>query len=267
MPTRSRADRCRARPAEASAGRPTRGGRPQSRRCIEVWRPGRPEGRRHPRGGRREQRRERRAASRRRPKPRAAAAAAAQDGAAAPSRSSRAPKRRDRTPAAARPQGRPDRRAIGQHRQDRQDRQPTGRIVRPAATASAKAAGRSKARDRDRSGARRRPIRIRRSPSSRRSRRSLRPTPRSGADDWTDSASTNGCGTRAVVRTRTAAAALAERRPRAGQRRSASMRPSRAVRAGDVVTVALDRAVRILKVTDFAERRGPAAAARCSTRI
>jgi len=34
------------------------------------------------------------------------------------------------------------------------------------------------------------------------------------------------------------------------------------VRAGDVVTVALDRAVRVLKVTGFAERRGSAEAAR-----
>jgi ribosome-associated heat shock protein Hsp15 len=34
--------------------------------------------------------------------------------------------------------------------------------------------------------------------------------------------------------------------------------PSRAVRAGDVVTVALDRTVRVLKVIGFAERRGDA---------
>jgi ribosome-associated heat shock protein Hsp15 len=33
---------------------------------------------------------------------------------------------------------------------------------------------------------------------------------------------------------------------------------SRQVRTGDVVTVALDRAVRVLKVRGFAERRGPA---------
>jgi ribosome-associated heat shock protein Hsp15 len=30
------------------------------------------------------------------------------------------------------------------------------------------------------------------------------------------------------------------------------------VRAGDVITVALDRRARVLKVTGFAERRGPA---------
>ncbi len=36
---------------------------------------------------------------------------------------------------------------------------------------------------------------------------------------------------------------------------------SRAVRVGDVVTVALDQTVRVLKVAGFAERRGPAASA------
>ena len=34
------------------------------------------------------------------------------------------------------------------------------------------------------------------------------------------------------------------------------------MKAGDVVTVALDRTVRIMKVTGFAERRGDADAAR-----
>jgi ribosome-associated heat shock protein Hsp15 len=38
--------------------------------------------------------------------------------------------------------------------------------------------------------------------------------------------------------------------------------PSRPVRPGDVVTVALDRYVRILKVTGYAERRGSADIAR-----
>jgi ribosome-associated heat shock protein Hsp15 len=38
--------------------------------------------------------------------------------------------------------------------------------------------------------------------------------------------------------------------------------PSQVVRQGDVVTVALDRAVRVLKVLGFAERRGPAEIAR-----
>ena len=37
---------------------------------------------------------------------------------------------------------------------------------------------------------------------------------------------------------------------------------SRAVKAGDVVTVALDRTVRVLKVMAFAERRGGADAGR-----
>lgn len=59
-----------------------------------------------------------------------------------------------------------------------------------------------------------------------------------------------------VVRTRTAAAALAD----GGQVRVNGARinaASRAVRPGDVVTVAFDR-VRILKVVGFAERRGSA---------
>jgi ribosome-associated heat shock protein Hsp15 len=64
-----------------------------------------------------------------------------------------------------------------------------------------------------------------------------------------------------VVRTRTAAAALVDggHVRLNGGRISAN---SQAVKAGDVVTVALDRAVRIMKVTAFAERRGDADAAR-----
>jgi len=64
-----------------------------------------------------------------------------------------------------------------------------------------------------------------------------------------------------VVRTRSQAAALAA----AGLVRINGQRidaPSRPVRAGDVVTVALDRAVRVLKVLAFAERRGSADDAR-----
>jgi ribosome-associated heat shock protein Hsp15 len=64
-----------------------------------------------------------------------------------------------------------------------------------------------------------------------------------------------------VVRTRTAAAALAA----SGHVRINGQRvdaPSRAVRAGDVVTVALDRVVRVLRVLGFAERRGSAEDAR-----
>ena len=69
-----------------------------------------------------------------------------------------------------------------------------------------------------------------------------------------------------VVRTRSAAAALAA----SGHVRINGQRvdaPSRPVRPGDVVTVALDRAVRVLKVLGFAERRGPADDARvlCET--
>ena len=64
-----------------------------------------------------------------------------------------------------------------------------------------------------------------------------------------------------VVRTRTAAAALVNGgHVRLNGGRVAA--PSQPVRSGDVVTVALDRAVRILKVTGFAERRGDADAAR-----
>jgi ribosome-associated heat shock protein Hsp15 len=64
-----------------------------------------------------------------------------------------------------------------------------------------------------------------------------------------------------VVRTRSAAAALAvSGHVRVnGQRIDAA---SRAVHLGDVVTVALDRTVRVLKVTAFAERRGAAESAR-----
>ena len=60
-----------------------------------------------------------------------------------------------------------------------------------------------------------------------------------------------------VVRTRSAAAALAVAGHVLcnGERIDA---PSRAVRRGDVVTVALDRTVRVLKVVGFAERRGGA---------
>ncbi|HEY6993904.1 MAG TPA: RNA-binding S4 domain-containing protein [Xanthobacteraceae bacterium] len=69
-----------------------------------------------------------------------------------------------------------------------------------------------------------------------------------------------------VVRTRSQAAALAASGLVRinGQRVDAA---SRAVRTGDVVTVALDHAVRVLKVMAFAERRGSADDARtlCET--
>ena len=61
-----------------------------------------------------------------------------------------------------------------------------------------------------------------------------------------------------LVRTRGAAAALAE----AGYVRVNGARidaPGRMIRSGDVVTVALDRGVRVVKVIGFAERRGPPA--------
>ena len=62
-----------------------------------------------------------------------------------------------------------------------------------------------------------------------------------------------------VVRTRSAAAALAA----SGHVRVNGARveaPAKPVRSGDVVTVALDARVRVLKVTGFAPRRGDAAA-------
>jgi ribosome-associated heat shock protein Hsp15 len=60
-----------------------------------------------------------------------------------------------------------------------------------------------------------------------------------------------------LVRTRSDAAALAG----AGFIRVNGARidaPGRMVRTGDVITVALDRRVRVLKVTGFAARRGAA---------
>ena len=64
-----------------------------------------------------------------------------------------------------------------------------------------------------------------------------------------------------VVRTRTSAASIVDAGHIRlnGARVSATSQP---VKPGDVVTVALDRTVRILKVTGFAERRGDAQAAR-----
>lgn len=59
-----------------------------------------------------------------------------------------------------------------------------------------------------------------------------------------------------LVRTREAAAALAG----AGYVRVNGARvaaPGRMIRTGDVITVALDRSVRVLKVRAFRERRGP----------
>ena len=60
-----------------------------------------------------------------------------------------------------------------------------------------------------------------------------------------------------LVRTRDAAAALAgSGYVRVNGTRIAA--PSRLVRSGDVITVALERSVRVLKVKGFVERRGPA---------
>ncbi len=63
-----------------------------------------------------------------------------------------------------------------------------------------------------------------------------------------------------VVKARTSAAALVE----SGHVRINGVReksPGHAVKAGDVITIALDRGVRLMKVVGFAERRGDAAAA------
>jgi len=63
-----------------------------------------------------------------------------------------------------------------------------------------------------------------------------------------------------VVRTRTAAAALVA----SGHVRLNGVRveaPSRLVRPGDMLTIALDRRVRVMKVSSFAPRRGSAEAA------
>ena len=64
-----------------------------------------------------------------------------------------------------------------------------------------------------------------------------------------------------IVRTRNAAAALAA----SGHVRLNGTRvdaPAKSVKAGDVVTIALDARVRVLKVTGFAARRGAAEAGR-----
>lgn len=64
-----------------------------------------------------------------------------------------------------------------------------------------------------------------------------------------------------VVKTRTDAAALVGKgRVRINGARQSS--PGHAVKAGDVLTVALDSRVRVLKVAGFSDRRGDATAAR-----
>ena len=64
-----------------------------------------------------------------------------------------------------------------------------------------------------------------------------------------------------VVKTRFDAAALVEKgRVRINGEREKS--PGHAIKLGDVVTVALDARVRVLKVACFSERRGNAAAGR-----
>ena len=64
-----------------------------------------------------------------------------------------------------------------------------------------------------------------------------------------------------VVKARTSAASLVE----SGHVRINGVReksPGHAVKPGDVITIALDGGVRLMKVTGFSERRGDATAAR-----
>jgi ribosome-associated heat shock protein Hsp15 len=64
-----------------------------------------------------------------------------------------------------------------------------------------------------------------------------------------------------VVKARTSAAELVER----GHVRINGVReksPGHAVKPGDVLTIALDNSVRVMKVVAFSERRGDAASAR-----
>ena len=66
-----------------------------------------------------------------------------------------------------------------------------------------------------------------------------------------------------MVKARTSAAALIE----SGHVRVNGVRetsPGHAIKAGDVLTIALDRSVRVLKVIAFAERRGDATSARAT---
>jgi ribosome-associated heat shock protein Hsp15 len=64
-----------------------------------------------------------------------------------------------------------------------------------------------------------------------------------------------------VVKARTSAAELVESgHVRVNGAREKS--PGHAVKIGDVLTIALDRTVRVLKVVGFSERRGDATAAR-----
>ncbi len=64
-----------------------------------------------------------------------------------------------------------------------------------------------------------------------------------------------------MVKARTSAAELVEKgRVRINGTRETS--PGHAIKVGDVLTIALDRTVRVLKITAFNERRGDAASAR-----
>ena len=69
-----------------------------------------------------------------------------------------------------------------------------------------------------------------------------------------------------MVKARTSAAELVER----GHVRINGVRetsPGHAVKPGDVLTIALDHTVRVMKVIGFSERRGDASPPACSMRI
>ena len=63
-----------------------------------------------------------------------------------------------------------------------------------------------------------------------------------------------------VVKARTSAASLSKGHVRINGVRETA--PGHAVKPGDVLTIALDRNVRVLKVIGFSERRGDASGAR-----
>ena len=269
-----------AAPAEAAPAE----AKPVEPEMIEVWRPGRPPEERRPRPPRPQGERRERQGQQPRPdrRPRPQVAAQPQDGAqaAAPAEAAAAA-----APAAA-----------GEARPERQDRRPRhGRDraeggekterARPSAAARAPWRRASGARPSGPRPAPRRPARLQGSRSWQRAARVARSegaARRPGRSEFAVRQARRAQGTArgqqgavtdrppahrqmAVARARrahadSAASLVDEGHVRLnGERVTAS---SRAVKPGDVVTVALDRTVRIMKVTGFAERRGDADAAR-----
>ena len=255
---------------------------------IEVWRPGRPEGQRRPRHrpqrtgdqpGRREHRRPRA------PAPAEAATTAPARRCSSGDRNggggSRRHSRRRRSQAFPRPAPAPRRAPTaatalpvppgritptGRNAAIARIGPPRAAVPTNATAAISRIAIRRCARNTSRAAttataATRRPIPIRRSPSWRRSRRSSRRTPRSGVKKRRERIGPPAHRQMAVARARGAHPLGGGGARRSGHVRLNGQRidaPSRAVRLGDVVTVALDRTVRVLKVAGFAERRGAA---------